>query len=322
MDIPLNELTAKLELLIDGELSDEERSELLMYLDSVPDGWRICSAMFLEAQAVREAVLKFYEPTPEPILSVPRTIDAIPDVKTSNGRFSVSQLVAMIAVAVVLTIAVGSFSTAYFRNEQHRVAGQLLSAVPDAWSEENPFGVSATPERRLVSLNTDHEIELPLFSSETVDPAAFGTYCSVAPALLEQLRRQGQELYVKRHDVVITLKDGSYAIVPIETINVRFKDKKGNSKKSGSLTVYGPGVLFNSSEENHCKERIADFMGNYRPDEDELKFVLSLGKKGDIDHILVNKGTTQWNINSIEELPQNLGDQVRAGIKACTKSAE
>lgn len=43
-----------LDLLVDGELTPEERRELLARMDEQPQGWRSCALAFLEAQAWRE----------------------------------------------------------------------------------------------------------------------------------------------------------------------------------------------------------------------------------------------------------------------------
>src|SRR5690242_10805193 len=45
------------ELLVDGELDEVRRRELLSRLDNMPDGWKSCALAFLEAQALR-AVLR------------------------------------------------------------------------------------------------------------------------------------------------------------------------------------------------------------------------------------------------------------------------
>jgi hypothetical protein len=42
--------------LVDGELSEPERRELLTSLDQEPDGWRRCALAFLEAQSWKEGI--------------------------------------------------------------------------------------------------------------------------------------------------------------------------------------------------------------------------------------------------------------------------
>lgn len=45
-----------LELLVDGELDDPNRRDLLLRLDRLQDGWRCCAIAFLEAQCLKESL--------------------------------------------------------------------------------------------------------------------------------------------------------------------------------------------------------------------------------------------------------------------------
>lgn len=45
-----------IERLVDDELSEQERQDLLLRLDETLDGWRFCALSFLEAQALRDAL--------------------------------------------------------------------------------------------------------------------------------------------------------------------------------------------------------------------------------------------------------------------------
>ena len=49
---------AALDRLVDGELPDTQRRELLTSLEQQPDGWRQCALAFLEAQSWGEALEK------------------------------------------------------------------------------------------------------------------------------------------------------------------------------------------------------------------------------------------------------------------------
>ena len=51
-----------LELLVDGELEEPNRRDLLLRLDRIPGGWRCCAAAFLEAQAVSESLKSKFGP--------------------------------------------------------------------------------------------------------------------------------------------------------------------------------------------------------------------------------------------------------------------
>lgn len=43
-----------LDRLVDGELSESDRSELLLQLEHEPEGWRRCALAFLEAQCWKQ----------------------------------------------------------------------------------------------------------------------------------------------------------------------------------------------------------------------------------------------------------------------------
>src|SRR5438876_11522290 len=45
-----------LDRLVDGELPERERRELLLRIEKEPDGWRRCALAFLEAQIWRQAL--------------------------------------------------------------------------------------------------------------------------------------------------------------------------------------------------------------------------------------------------------------------------
>ena len=52
----------RLDLLVDGELNEDDRGELLRGLDREPDGWRRCAMAFLEAQAWKQALGAMFRP--------------------------------------------------------------------------------------------------------------------------------------------------------------------------------------------------------------------------------------------------------------------
>ena len=55
-DTPHVQTIFRFDRLVDGELSEEERRELLAGLDNEPGGWRRCALAFLEAQCWKQAV--------------------------------------------------------------------------------------------------------------------------------------------------------------------------------------------------------------------------------------------------------------------------
>ncbi len=64
-----------IDLLVDGQLPEEERRALLVQLDQDPDGWRRCALAFLEAQCLREAFGEFGATQRSPVTSSPPTLE-------------------------------------------------------------------------------------------------------------------------------------------------------------------------------------------------------------------------------------------------------
>ena len=52
----MKDLQLQIDLLVDGELSEDERRELLLRLEREPDAWRTCALALLEAETLRESL--------------------------------------------------------------------------------------------------------------------------------------------------------------------------------------------------------------------------------------------------------------------------
>ncbi|HUY91048.1 MAG TPA: hypothetical protein VMV10_20085 [Pirellulales bacterium] len=65
-----------LDLLVDGELSESDRRELLLWCERDPEGWRRCALAFLEAQSWSKELASIGEP--EALASVPFGRGALP----------------------------------------------------------------------------------------------------------------------------------------------------------------------------------------------------------------------------------------------------
>jgi hypothetical protein len=82
--------------LVDGELTESERRDLLLRLDLESQGWRRCALAFLEAQCLRAALV---EPAPTPISRSIVNPSVRPIWKTSARR---TALAASVALAFLL----------------------------------------------------------------------------------------------------------------------------------------------------------------------------------------------------------------------------
>jgi len=61
----------RFDLLVDGEMSESQRRELLAGLDDQPDGWRRCALAFLDAQCWRDELGSMVHEAVEPASTAP-----------------------------------------------------------------------------------------------------------------------------------------------------------------------------------------------------------------------------------------------------------
>jgi hypothetical protein len=93
---------AMIDRLVDGELSGDERRELLTSLDAQPDGWRRCALAFLEAQTWRSDMRRIIAPAAVAPANTSTSAVAT-HVPQSSRRYGGAWL----AVAAALLVAFG-----------------------------------------------------------------------------------------------------------------------------------------------------------------------------------------------------------------------
>ncbi len=93
-----------LDRLVDGQLSERQRHDLLAGLDDEPGGWRRCALAFLEAQCWKQAfgaITRDISPSVEPAGATP------PPRSVWPGRLStVAAMAASFVLAMVIGLAV------------------------------------------------------------------------------------------------------------------------------------------------------------------------------------------------------------------------
>lgn len=100
-----------LEFLVDGELDETQRTEVIRSLDSVPDGWKTCALLFLEDQCLRSALTDGFfpgdelSPPPEHRLNAPRQVDTF-DSPPRKEHVPVKGLT-LLAAGLIFGLALG-----------------------------------------------------------------------------------------------------------------------------------------------------------------------------------------------------------------------
>ena len=210
----VNELERNLDLLVDGELDQTARRDLLVQLNREADGWRRCAMAFLEAQSWRDELGRLAgEPreTPSPPIQ-----GAQPRLLFRWDHRLHSRLGSMLAVAAGLLLAF----TLGIEVQQRRLAGDTspdTAQVADSTATPGrPSGTSAAP-RRADALRLASDSEKEVFETWT-----HGDTEAIPTDVLEALQRLGHR--VERHQEFwpYNLEDGRRFVVPVERLDVRY----------------------------------------------------------------------------------------------------
>jgi hypothetical protein len=218
-----------LDRLVDGELGQDERRELLAALDDEPGAWRRCALAFLESQTWRWQLLRLAK---DPLAHTPGA-HAVPLRSTARrARFWAGCLA--IAASLLVSFGLGL---------RFQSAGRLLEAdnrVPqsDQTTRAPVAEVQFAPQKgdeTLVSNdldqndtitlalndgeNAEREIRVPV--SEADAGQNWSESESAMPTeLLQSLLQAGLEVRRRQQWMPIDLSDGRRLIVPIEEIEI------------------------------------------------------------------------------------------------------
>lgn len=227
-----------LDLLVDGELSETQRRELLLRIERAPDGWRRCALAFLEAQAWRgEAKSLVTEP-----VAVSPAAAVMPARSTSAWRSPVLWW----PLTTAATLLVGWFSVIAIQSEQMKVVSEKKH--PDGGSvtivdnspqpAPQPQFVEVQPQQapqpqpqlagqqnlRLVVRGPNGEaqiLEVPLVGMQNMNEALLGQWSQMLTPELEQLlEASGNQIVRRRQLVPVDLNDGRRVVVPMEQVEI------------------------------------------------------------------------------------------------------
>jgi hypothetical protein len=183
--------------LVDGELPDALRRELLLRLEGEPDGWRRCALAFLEAQTWREALGPLAAPAPAVVR--PAAVSAGPARKANPWRPVArwAGLAASLAAAFALgwTLHPGPAGTA-----PHPPVAKGEASAPAAPPE---------PPRPAPA-------DLAAQEAKPAGPA--GVFAPV----VKRWEQQGYRAETHKRLVSMELKDGRKLDVPVHEVRLRY----------------------------------------------------------------------------------------------------
>jgi hypothetical protein len=174
--------------LIDGELDEHERRELLRRLDTTPDGWRRCALAFLEAQEFAQAARAW--------TSDHAAVHSEPTPVVTHPKRKGARLLRIAAAAMLASVAFASGFAARERQVQPRV----VQSEPSKLAPPSSFPETITTA--------------PVVASSV--PRAFPNYVQAT------LARQGYRVEPARKLVSLNLDGGRRVTIPVEGVEIQY----------------------------------------------------------------------------------------------------
>ena len=225
----------RIDRLVDGELSDDERRHLLASLEAQPDGWRRCALAFVEAQTWRGAMSGLLRENAAPAgpsvsLSVAETSGSA-GASPSQNETSRSHLGTWFAVAASVVVAFGlGRQSGVMRSASEPASQQIAStpAVPNDKADSPRLERAARGDAVTLVVNdrdgVPQRIEVPLVEGRQLGRAFGDVPQWSSPELDRRLDEQGLDLDARRRYAPLYFEQENKIVpmvVPVDDAVVR-----------------------------------------------------------------------------------------------------
>jgi hypothetical protein len=245
-DNPSTAAERQLDLLVDGELNETDRRELLVRLDHEPDGWRRCALAFLESQCWRQELGPIArDRTPSESAEVAsRPAEAAP--RRQSWRHHLATLLTM-AASFLIALVVGIGLRGNWSGIAVHSPGVQLKPAIDEQPLSGPGAVqvaaSAGPSGRTLADDpqrgqtwemvplvaakmadgqSDAICQVPAVHRDALDPGMLEQFPDAIPPQVRQiLEEAGHRVVQERKVYRIQRNDGSSLVFPVESVEIR-----------------------------------------------------------------------------------------------------
>src|SRR5581483_9950326 len=225
-----------LDLLVDGELAENERLALLERLDREPGGWRSCALAFLEAQSWRQELGAIADNPP--LIASPPLSNAQVEPASRSVPVKMPAPVHQHRIPTFLAMA-ASFLVAFLLGLVIREWGNKEGQLPQPGQlarQESPAGGSpgtiqtvrdlkGQPWQNVTVVADDgssRQMALPVVEGQSLDdPWLFDRPSALPPDVQRALERMGNSVRTQRRLVPFHLEDGRRGVVPMDQIEVQ-----------------------------------------------------------------------------------------------------
>ena len=226
--------------LVDGELNENERRELLTRLDAEPSGWRRCALAFLEAQCWKETLRGVAQDSGA---ALARTIPL--DTRRSPWPGRIGTALAMSA-SFFLAVWLGSLMFSNRDGQPSSPTGlgnptmvaenadlqpptqpipsndDLRAKTPRENTPSNPWQI-VTVSSPSNGLAPGRSFNVPAVERDKLDEQWMRSLPPAIPNnVLEALTRTGHEIRQHREFVPVPLKDGRQMVMPVDQVEVHY----------------------------------------------------------------------------------------------------
>jgi len=213
-----------LDLLADGELSESKRRELLIRLDSEPDGWRRCALAFLESQSWRQEFGLLARP---PAI---RPTEQGASASASRRSRSWGRVGTLLAMAASFLVALWLGTRLRDALQPHDLQPRRVETASSPPEKSLPEPEQPSSPWRSVTLAADggpgaaqSTIRLPAVERDNLDQAWLQDLPQALPAdMLEALKKSGHNVHQQRRLVPFRMDDGRRLVVPVDQVEVNY----------------------------------------------------------------------------------------------------
>jgi negative regulator of sigma E activity len=230
----------RLDSLVDGELNETERRELLLRLEHDPDGWRRCALAFLEAQCWK-AELGQMVARPKKA-SCPTVLHREPSSRRQTWRQYVATsltIAASFLIALVVGMGLrGNWSGAALHSPDALVTGTMAEfplanagSSPARATEVRALPMQVTADDwEMVTLGGDKSlkgqsqtIRVPAQRRNVLDRDMLDHIPdAISPQMEEVFEQSGHRVVQQREIVPLQLNDGRRLVVPVDHVEIHY----------------------------------------------------------------------------------------------------
>jgi hypothetical protein len=222
----------RLDLLVDGELSEADRRALLLELEHDPDGWRRCALAFLEAQCWKAELGQMVSPAARERAA--QIVPTGPAVSRPHavGRWQrwrqYAATTLTIAASFLIALVVGMGLTGSGTGDLSRPGANLKPSIaqtplPNAATRPSPAAPASDLELVTLAPQSSGAYQISAQPRDALDENSLQSIPSVIPPDLQQvLEKSGYRVVQQREIVPMQTKDNRRLVVPVDKVEIHY----------------------------------------------------------------------------------------------------